>query len=170
MPRFWTGETLSEFVEDYAARQGHEGKIAYAKLLVGKKTGKSYGTAELSLDNKQIASMLCELKFEKGDIRENMSFEAVSEAELQQREKKKSEAISRQRRMLDAIDIDQYLLSPDLLFETAKLDQRKYLSRSERIEVDAFLSDGSKSRETFRNDVGRGSQLNVPLAQQYLNK
>jgi hypothetical protein len=169
MPRFWTHETLTEFVENVGRRNNCESAVNYAKLLVGKKSGKSYGTAEVSLENKNIARMLCELKFEEGDIRENMTFSLITEEEEERRARKKGEAASGQRRMLETIDLDQYLMSPDVLYDAAKLHQRKFLTRSEQIEVDAFLDDSSKSRAAYRNEGSRGSQTNMPLPKHYVS-
>ena len=171
MPRFWQHEDLLEFVNSIGSKKLRStgSCVKYVKLLTGKKTGKSFGAAEVFVTDSSVAQTLCTLKFESGDYREPMTFEQVSEEDQARRAAKGEQAVTSHRRMLDSLDLDQYLMSPDVLYDAAKLHQRKLLTKSEPIEVDSFLDEQPRSREACDNErSGRGSSTNVLLPSPYV--
>jgi hypothetical protein len=67
------------------------------------------------------------------------------------------------------MDLDRYLLDPDLLYDIEKMHQPRKMTRSGKIYVESFRTTSAASvGESNEADIGRGSMQNLPLPVPYV--
>lgn len=173
--------------------------VARVKVFFGRRTGLVYGSHLLTVRPAALAKYLVnDLQFEPHDFRSRMYFtmeeSASTEGETAAQKTVTSfadvaESVDEeQEAALRTLELDRYLLAPDLLYDIAKMNQRRLLTSNEQIVIDSFLDSpeevssangrsgrrgkGTRRRKTRKakeqEDTGRGSLLNSRIPKPYV--
>lgn len=197
LPRGWMHDDVIKFVDSIAARLADttttpsEGaneadetsalpnssiNVHRVRIPFGRKTGVIYGEPIVELNSSAVADALLSLKFDEySDSRRRMYFTEVDAAEYASRQ---STAASRQQKeddedalALSTLDLDRFLLDPDLLYDMKKRRQRRRLTLRESIDLKSFRDKDDQELVTDQGDInlmGRGNAQNLDIPIPYV--
>lgn len=129
--------------------------VARLHIPFGRRTGIVYGTPTILITSDSLADyLLRDLTFDPDDYRSRIYFtetkadrwyngvgglSAVSE---------EAAVVAEQQQALSTLELDRYLLAPDLLYDMAKMRQRRLVTRRSKLLLHTFADDESDMKDT----------------------
>lgn len=195
LPRGWMHDEVVKLIDVVAARinapvppddvsgGSEESALANSSPFVrrvripfGRKTGVLYGDPVVEVTSSHVADALLSLTFDEySDARRRLHF---TEVDLQEYDAKRDFAKSRAAReeqedaqALATLDLDRFLLDPDLLYDMKKRRQRRRLTVRDSIDVPSFRNDVTKptvGEQGDLNTIGRGNHQNLDIPMPYV--
>jgi hypothetical protein len=146
------------------------------RIPFGRKTGVIYGEPVIELNSSAVADALLTLTFDEySDSRRRLHF---SEVDADDYASKQTSAASRQQKedeedalALSTLDLDRFLLDPDLLYDMKKRRQRRRLTLRESIDIPSFRDNVDQPTVMDQGDtnlIGRGSPQNLDIPVPYV--
>jgi len=196
LPSFWGHSELTSFVAEVAtvlsidpdppadhaenepeAGDASAGALATSpfvdrvRIFMGRRSGVATRRGEVQIRSDVLAKALAEMTFDVDDYRNGMSFERVDNAVLERRQKAQQTYEEADLTLLEHLDLDRYLMSPDVVLDAAKLRQRRYLTRGQKIDLVAFRDTPEAGPFVAENaESGTGSSQNTSMRSPYPSK
>lgn len=150
--------------------------VKRVRIPFGRRTGVLYGDPTLELTSNEVADALLNLNFDEySDSRRRIHFTEVSLAEYEAKERaaavRKKLEEDEDDLALSTLDLDRFLLDPDLLFDMKKRRQRRRLTLKERINVESFREREDAAAVEEQGEIGllgRGSAQNLGIPAPYV--
>lgn len=146
--------------------------VSRVRIPFGRRTGIVYGEPTIELRSNEVADALLSIPFSElyDDYRRKMGFQEVAPTPHRSAESVEAQEEEEDRRALETMEVDRYLLDPDVLYDMKKMRQNRLLTSSQKINVPSFLvndeSDTVKSQDLL--ELGKGSMQNLPIAVPYV--
>ncbi|KEG08900.1 hypothetical protein DQ04_06221020 [Trypanosoma grayi] len=127
--------------------------VARMRIPFGRRTGIVYGAPVIRLTSNALTDyLLRDLKFDPDDYRGRIYFTEVtgSEAMAEAAAVTTDEAAvvrMEQQQALDTLELDRYLLAPDLLYDIAKMRQRRLVTRQSKLLLHTFTDDDNDDND-----------------------
>ncbi|CCW64235.1 unnamed protein product [Phytomonas sp. EM1] len=165
---------LEENDEDSAIPHITSPFIRHLRIPFGRRTGLVYGKPTLELTSAALAHYLVEdLHLDPDDYRSQIHF-AFVDSDFTKGRRDRDSSTSRRRpttyheieesveheqtEALRTLELDRYLMAPDILLDITKAHQRRRLTRNEKVLLDSFLDDNddeNNTEEINEDRVGR---------------
>lgn len=169
--------------------------VSRIHIPFGRRTGIVYGTPIIEVTSAALAQyLLHKITFDPDDYRNRIHFTEVasetSNTEEKWTNKDEAEIVQmEQQEALETLELDRYLFAPDLLYDIARMRQKRLVTRQSKLLLHTFADeekladgdggdgdgravegtrDGELRRVGDYKALGRGSMQNMPLAVPYV--